>query len=144
MLDGKLVLFLECDEAYKYLGRMTRLDGNSADAKAKLNSKLEVAFRRLRRMHRPSRNAFMICSEGLMNSLVAYYIGTTYISWEEAEKWEARTRWHRIFNSKFERASSAPLVELYVQVDGQSRVKTHVWVEALAAMFANALKAIAD
>ena len=142
MLDGKLVPFLECDEAYKYLGRMTRLDGNNSDAKSKLNSKLEVAFRRLRRMQRPSRNAFMICSEGLMNSLVAYYMGTTYISWEEAEKWEAR--WRRIFNSKFERASSAPRVELYVQVDGQSRVKTHAWVEALAAMFANALKAIAD
>ena len=117
MLDGKLVPFLECDEAYKYLGRMTRLDGNNSDAKSKLNSKLEVAFRRLRRMQRPSRNAFMICCEGLLNSLVAYYMGTTYISWEEAEKWEAR--WRRIFNSKFERASSAPRVELYVQVDGQ-------------------------
>ena len=69
-------------------------------------------------------------------------MGTTYISWKEAEKWEAR--WRRIFNSKFERASSAPRVELYVQVDGQSRVKTHAWVEVLAAMFANALKAIAD
>eukprot|EP00966_Prymnesium_polylepis_P293115 6770293-Prymnesium_polylepis.1 len=72
MLDGKLVPFLECDEAYEYLGRMTRLDGNNADGKGKINSKLEVAFRRLRRMHRPSRNAFMIWSEGLVNSLVAY------------------------------------------------------------------------
>ena len=142
MLDGSIVPFLECDEAYKYLGRMSRLDGRIADAKGKLNSKLEVAFRRLRRMHRPSRDAFMICSEGLVNSLVAYYMGTTYISWEEAEKWEAK--WRRIFNMKFERARSSPRVELYVQVDGQSRVKTHLWVEALAALFANSMKALAD
>eukprot|EP00966_Prymnesium_polylepis_P074780 1735102-Prymnesium_polylepis.1 len=40
----------------------------------------------------------MICSEGLINSLVAYYMGTTYISWEEAEKWEAT--WRAIFNKK--------------------------------------------
>jgi hypothetical protein len=84
----------------------------------------------------------MICSEGLINSLVAYYMGTTYVSWEEAEKWEAK--WRRIFNNKFERAPSSPRVELYVQVDGQARVKTHVWVEALAALVANSMKALSD
>ena len=142
MLDGSCVPFLACDEAYKYLGRMSRLDGRGDDARSKLTCKLEVAFRRLRRMQKPSRREFMICSEGLINSLVAYYMGTTYVSWEEAEKWEAK--WRRIFNNKFERAPSSPRVELYVQVDGQARVKTHVWVEALAALVANSMKALSD
>eukprot|EP00966_Prymnesium_polylepis_P306178 7075180-Prymnesium_polylepis.1 len=47
-------------------------------------------------------------------------------------------------NSKHERVKSSPRLELYVQVDGKSRVKTHVWVEALADMFANSMKALAD
>jgi hypothetical protein len=142
MLGGALVPFMPHDEAYKYLSRMIRLDGKGADSVKKLTGKLGVAFRRLRRLVRPSRNAFMICSEGLINLLVAYYMGTTYISWEEAEKWE-RT-WRAIFNKKFERARSAPRVELYVQVDGLSRVKTHAWVEAMAALIANAAKAMSD
>ena len=87
---------------------MIRLDGIGADGVKKLTGKLEIAFRRLRRLVRPSRNAFMICSEGLINSHVAYYMGTTYISWEEAEKWEEK--WRRIFNKKFDRTRSAPLV----------------------------------
>eukprot|EP00966_Prymnesium_polylepis_P090935 2105543-Prymnesium_polylepis.1 len=97
---------------------MTRLDGNNADAKSKLNSKLEVAFRRLRRMHRPSRNAFMICSEGLMNSLLAYCGHHLHIVGRSREVGgEVAPHFQQ-----FERARSAPRVELYVQVDGQSRV----------------------
>eukprot|EP00966_Prymnesium_polylepis_P282202 6520940-Prymnesium_polylepis.1 len=130
MLDGKLMPFLECDEAYKHLGPDDEAGREQRRRQRQAQQQVGggVSTFTLRRMHWPSGNAFMIYSEGLVNSLVAYYMGTTYISWEEAEKWEAR--WRRIFNSRFERANSAPRVELYVQVDGQSRVKTHVWFEA--------------
>jgi hypothetical protein len=39
---------------------MIRLDGIGADGVKKLTEKLEIAFRRLRRLVRPSRNTFMI------------------------------------------------------------------------------------
>ena len=140
LCDGRPLPFMGCEQVYKHLGVLRRLDGDDEavwQMKDKgLQGKMQGVLHRLRQVKRRAmtRKEFVMVSDVLIGGGGGYSLASSYISWEQAEQIEAA--WRRIYSWKFNRELTRPRAELYRQgrAGGKDEGRIHLWCRGLAAL----------
>ena len=147
LASGERVPLLPFDEAYCYLGRATRGDGDDSEAWRSLRRKFSMMDRRLARIKPKAvtQQEFIMLGDLLYGGLAGFYLQVQYISFEQAEVIERGYR--RLFKRKFGMCESTPSVTFYPSAGASAtgkRARTHVWAIGVAALHAGVERAMAD
>ena len=135
--DGRRVPFMSFREAYTYMGLPRRADCVDRVTWNYVVKQLMKGVHRLRRLQRVSRRVYMLVSDSLIVGVGGAYFQSFYVSWKQAQAFEAR--WRSGFNAKFQRPRDAPNVELY----GEGK-RTHLWTVAISTLYSSVVKSIGD
>ena len=138
------------NKAYKHLGNLRRAGGGDAAAwegeptlgLKGLRGKFAAALERLRKVRKGSMSKAEFCmvSDALLGGLAGFHLQTLYLPYEMLDKVEAQ--WRQIYNAKYGRDRSQPVVELYEPgVEGH---RPHIWAVGLAAVVACMERAMSD
>ena len=142
-VDGRAVPVRPPSYAYKHLGHWRRADASDLTARTKFRASTSSAIKRIRQMPRSvTRSQLMTVSDALLGGSACFYLAGTYVTFEEADKIEAR--WRAVFNNKTRRARDTPRAELYRDTWVPGVTRRHIYAHGLTAIYSAVNAAMSD
>jgi hypothetical protein len=84
----------------------------------------------------------MIVSDALIGCSAGFHLQELYLSFEEADRLEAK--WRRVFNNVCKRRRSTPRAEIYTARPVAGQTRRHLWSHGLVALYTAVNSSISD
>jgi hypothetical protein len=132
-VDGRLVPVREASFAYKHLGRFRCANADAGRGRKEFSRKFCAAVGKLAKIRFTKRRAFMLVSDALIGGSAGFHLQEVYLTFEEADKLEAK--WRRVYNRVSKRDRSTPRAEIYAAKPVAGQTRRHLWSHGLAAVY---------